>query len=311
MLGYLFLLLVPLAVIGFSGGSDDDDDEDGVDPAPDAGFIREGSADENTQSGGPLDDLLFGRDGDDTLNGANGGDVLVGEVGDDVLYGGEGNDLLLGGAGEDLLVGGGGGGNDVLFGHDGEDRLVGDGGDDLLFGGAGGDSLDGSAGDDILVGFEPDMALALAFEVELDAAGDLGAALEGRYGSTISDGQIDRVLEGVAIGTESIEAADNLRGAEGADTLLGDNGDFMAGGFGEDAFGIYVASLNDATVRITDYASLEEIEIVLAEGLPLGPVSAVDRIGGSALVMGGVDLVFLQNVEAAAVNLNLVSVGRL
>jgi len=309
MRGYLLLLPVPLAAIGLSGGSGDDDEDGGDDPAPDARFIRDGSIGADTQSGGPFSDLLFGRDGDERLNGANGEDLLMGEAGDDTLFGAANGDLLFGGPGNDALIGGSGEGEDHLFGNDGNDSLRGDFGDDILTGDGGSDTLDGGVGDDLLVGLEPGPGLAAALGFTPEVLGDLRAGLEARYGSLIGDGQIDRVIEGLGMGNAVAGVSDQIIGAAGSDTLIGDAGDVLAGGQGEDAFGVCVADLGDDSVTLADYdADLEGIEIVLAQGVAVSPVTAVAQGAGSALVMGSADLVLPPSVTAANVDLSRVSV---
>jgi hypothetical protein len=108
--------------------------------------------------GGPGNDVLGGGDGHDTLKGQAGNDTLRGGKGNDCLIGGAGNDTLSGDSGNDHLLGGagrdrmsGGTGNDTMDGGDGNDRLLGGAGNDTLTGGAGADKFEGGAGNDLMV----------------------------------------------------------------------------------------------------------------------------------------------------------------
>ena len=60
--------------------------------------------------------LNLRRDGNDTLTGGDGDDVLFGQMGNDALSGGAGNDFLSGGTGNDVLDGGAD--NDTVVGDD-------------------------------------------------------------------------------------------------------------------------------------------------------------------------------------------------
>ena len=96
---------------------------------PDAPQLVLSTASGQVLDGGPLGDLLIGRDG---------AQILVGGAGNDTIEGGDGHDLLRGGADDDVLMGG-----------RGRDRLEGGPGDDVLVGGAGADELFGGAGHDL------------------------------------------------------------------------------------------------------------------------------------------------------------------
>ncbi len=74
---------------------------------------HDGSAANDTLTGGAGQDIIYGRDGDDTLNGNGDNDILQGHEGDDTLNGGLGADLLIGGLGAD-----------ILNGDDGDDLLI-------------------------------------------------------------------------------------------------------------------------------------------------------------------------------------------
>lgn len=199
------------------------------------GLQTDGTADNDTLTGGSDDDLLSGLAGNDALSGLAGNDTLSGGTGADKIDGGVGNDLLFGGgrndrifarAGDDVLMGGVS--NDALFGGAGLDSasyagaLTGGVIVRLLFGDASGaygtdtlvsiENIIGSGGNDILAGDNTANAID----------GGLGDdRLLGRYG--------DDVVRGGA-------GADTFFGGRGSDTLYGDAGDdVLNGNIGEDA----------------------------------------------------------------------------
>jgi len=74
-------------------------------------------ADDDTVTGSPVSDIIFGMAGDDVIDGLNGSDFIDGGADEDIIDGGEGLDTLCGGgwtAGPDSLAGGPG--NDLLWG---------------------------------------------------------------------------------------------------------------------------------------------------------------------------------------------------
>lgn len=70
----------------------------------------------DTLTGTPAPEGLFGRGGNDTILGLASDDTLVGGAGNDSIEGGDGGDLMRGGTGAD-----------ALFGDDGDDRVDGEG----------------------------------------------------------------------------------------------------------------------------------------------------------------------------------------
>ncbi len=93
--------------------------------------------DPNTINGTAEDNSLSGGMGNEEIYGLAGNDTLSGLAGDDRLYGGAGNDVLDGGVGSDWLTGDEG--NDSMAGGAGSDTLTGDAGNDTLTGGVGTD----------------------------------------------------------------------------------------------------------------------------------------------------------------------------
>jgi Ca2+-binding RTX toxin-like protein len=83
------------------------------------------------------------------LNGTASNETLTGGIGADRLVAGGGGDQLSGASGNDALYGDSG--DDTLAGDAGEDELSGGLGNDSLNGGSGNDKLDGGAGNDVYV----------------------------------------------------------------------------------------------------------------------------------------------------------------
>ena len=219
-------------------------------------------------SGGDGRDTLDGGDGDDRLLGQAGGDELSGGAGRDTLEGGDGADRVLGGADADLIRGGGNGealdtlageggddtiyggaGSDYILGGSGTDRLFGEAGDDFLTGNAGADTLDGGAGDDRAYFYDSADGVGLDLAAGLgtagDAAGDTFVSIEGVYGSaqgadTLLGSDGDDYLEGWG-GNDRLEGGlgdDLLVGGDGSDTVLGGGGDDLLFGGGRDDSGM-------------------------------------------------------------------------
>jgi uncharacterized repeat protein (TIGR01451 family) len=111
---------------------------------------QNGTAANDTLTGGPAGDALHGLLGNDVLSALAGDDCLYGEAGNDTLDAGPGNDKLFGGPGDDKLDGGDG--NDALAGDAGNDTLVGGAGNDQITGGAGNDTVKGGPGSDQVSG---------------------------------------------------------------------------------------------------------------------------------------------------------------
>jgi Ca2+-binding RTX toxin-like protein len=257
----LISLIVPLAFAGLSFGSDDDEGSSSDDLEND---VIQGGSGDNQLSGGGGEDILLGNRGDDQLFGGDGSDILDGGADDDTLAGGNDTDLLIGNSGNDLLQGQGD--SDLLIGGAGDDTLEGGAGDDLLIASSGEDLLFGGNGDDVLWGVEPVEGFSTAEILDLDALA-FEENLQAAYGSDLSVEAIDRIVDGIN-SADADTAADSLFGGAGEDILLGDNGDTLSGGDGDDAFGIVWQS-GDNPVEITDYnvAAGEEL-IILSDDAP-------------------------------------------
>ena len=232
--------------------------------APVPAQILAGSGDD-TVTGGPAADLIFGMLGADDVSGGGGDDTLLelddvgnrldGGPGNDQISGSEGPDVLLGGPGDDPTLAGREG-DDVIDGGDGDDVLDPGSGPDLL--GSDADRLAGGPGTDLVtyhqrvqgvraaIGDGPgDGAPLEGDDILADVerlAGTLGDdVLTGGPGPDVLDGRGGRdALDGGAgddrlLGGSDDNAGDSLTGGPGADVLDGGpGGDRLAGGDGTD-----------------------------------------------------------------------------
>lgn len=171
--------------------------------------------------------VINGTNGANTLNGTEDEDVISGLGGNDILRGNGAYDEIYGGDGSDRIYGGSG--SDYLLGEAGHDIIQGNGGHDALDGGSGNDELSGGAGDD-------------------DLNGDVGEdELRGGAGNDALFGGWDN-------------QDDQLWGEGGNDNLLGDEGDTLRGGTGNDRYQIF-----HADTTIIERAG-EGIDTVVVEG---------------------------------------------
>lgn len=188
-----------------------------------------------------LDNLLYGAGGNDLLGGGEGDDTLMGGEGDDRLFGSPGDDIGLGGDGNDRIFLGDG--DDTTVAEDGEAQ---DAGDDFIRGGAGSDTIIDSMGSNQIFG-------------------DLGADRI----VTVDGLQADGTLSG----EEQINTPDTVHAGYGNDTLIGDNGDILTGGGGDDTF-VVVTPLNTpgAPAVLTDFDLRDDLfSIVFMDGMPEDP----------------------------------------
>lgn len=219
----------------------------------------------DTLTGLPTADRLFGDDGDDVIYGSNGDDSLDGGDGADTLRGDLGSDTLNGGAGIDtadfsaapssvVISSGSGGGTgysagdsyvsiERFIGSAFADTISGSLSGDYISGGVGADWIDGSLGEDTLDGgANSDMIsggtgndLILGGAGNDDILGGTGDdSVDGGTGyDTVNGGPgFDNIFGGK--GSDSLDGgadADTLSGFIGKDTLIGgDGGDVILGG---------------------------------------------------------------------------------
>jgi Ca2+-binding RTX toxin-like protein len=226
---------------------------------------------ENLTGGLRADTLIAEQDGPNRLNGSGGADLLVGGSGDTLLGEGEGDtyrlldadavavesrqfsgrdrvespfDHTLGTNFEDLLLTGTaryGAGNELanaLTGNDLGNLLDGGDDNDTLDGGAGADVLVGGAGEDLYLVDDPGDLVA-----DSDGEGEVHASVSWTLTGGITRLRLtgDGGLRGAGtLGADSIRGAggaDTLLGSDGNDTLQGDGGDdLLLGGDGNDLF---------------------------------------------------------------------------
>lgn len=299
---FLLLLLLPLiALVGFGGGSDEDEPD--AEPTEHFDLIDAGAgADTIDALGG--DDLILGADGDDSLSGGAGFDLLAGEAGNDVLDGGRSGDVLTGGAGDDSLSGGNG--NDDVQGGAGNDQIDGGLGNDLLIGGGGVDTLSGGAGSDLLNGLDPS-GLLPGEAIVGQIADPLRAYLDGlQPGESPPDvvAALNRLADDTAnFEPGTLQNADILNGGSDADLLIGDGGDVMTGGTGQDTFSVYTYT-GDDPVQITDYLTSEPLIFHYSGNPDTLRIDITDDPANSQTLIqfDGATVLVLQNIAASQVN---------
>lgn len=302
----ILLLLLPIALLGsfaFGGG---DDDNGGSAPGNNDRVI-EGSEDDEVIDGGTGDDLVFGAGSDDQINGGLGNDILLGEGGGDNLSGGQGNDIMLGGNDNDVMTGGAG--TDLMFGGADRDEMRGSGGDDILIGGSDVDTLYGGFGNDVLAGVE--ITPRDLDEPELsEVSAQIDTLIGLRYGADVADRFDARIERSVLSANEEVSRfpgqvspplPDLLFGGAGNDTLFGDHGDVLSGGFDDGVDLFVVVQRTDAEpVTIADFDAADSIEID-TDGLPQGAIGFTLQDGGAVITVGGTAVAVVNGVTDVSV----------
>lgn len=203
------------------------------------------NSDDGPLSGGAFDDGMYGGAGNDTLRGQGGADLIQGNQGSDSLTGDSGDDVIYGGQGDDNIRTGEntqGVGRNFAQGNRGNDTITGSFTDsDTLLGGQGNDLIDavgalfpprpdflnGNLGDDTITGgLGADTIYGEAGADVLIDSGGVGGLLDGGPGND--------VLRAVT-STFDTSAQTTLRGGEGDDLVVYQNGTFsVSGGDGND-----------------------------------------------------------------------------
>ncbi len=300
------LLLLIVGFVAFDAFS-----SDGVDDTPkptpsggEAGPENEvifGTSAADSISAGAGKDLVIGGAGADKLEGGSDWDVILGEGGADSIYGGRGIDILAGGAGNDLIYGLND--NDLLIGGAGADLIYGGDGADVLSSSSGSDTLYGEAGDDLLSGYDNRIndttSEILANNLLTSEAGAAAYVASYKtfakdlYGSAFDAGirtRLDAALTSVDLADRG---DDILLGGVGNDTIVGDLGDTLTGGTGNDLF-VVLAEQGGNNVVINDLdLGLDRLRIVVPAGInqvvtfadiagPSGPSVSVS-VGGQVV----------------------------
>ena len=208
---------------------------------------------------------------DNTLRGGDGNDKLSGLGGDDTIDAGAGDDRIFGGDGNDEAIGGAGndriflgGGNDVSISS--EDGSA-DAGDDLIRGGAGQDSIADGYGSNTI------------------------------YGDTGRD-VISTIDDPLSQGT-----ADTVHGGYGNDTVIGDAGDLLTGGEGDDNFVVAARSdTSEAPAMLIDFNVQEDLfSVVLLETPDAPPEITFEHLPDTnqlAAVVNGQQVALLNDIDA-------------
>ena len=283
----LLLLALPLLALVFGGMGDD------AEPEPEG----------ETQVGSVDADSLFGGAGDDTISGLAGGDTLIGAGGDDTVYGGDGNDFIDGGTGDDLAVGGTG--SDLIAGFTGDDTLEGNVGADIVLGEEGDDLIKLGWGND--TNWLDEEVSVYGFE-----HGQLGddSVYGGDGNDSIWDYSGTNVLDGGA-GDDVVSASDNqlagwetaatssdvLTGGAGNDVVIGDDGDTLSGGSGNDRFFVDIRLADDTPAVVTDFDGNHDV-LDLGVDNTLANPSDWTLFFTTDTVSGAVALGLVNNIDA-------------
>ena len=211
------------------GAGDDVIGYDGTGPMLAAGDVGNDSI-----TGGPLDDTIYGGDGNNTLVGAAGDDVLTGGTGTNVINGGDGNDSIVGGAGNNTIHGDGD--NDTIFGESGNNTLYGDDGDDFVFAAGGTNTMYGGDGNDTISGGFAPPPYGVEATAPLISGGAGDDVISGGLGGSTVDGDDGDDLIYAAVGNA------HVNGDAGNDTIYGSDGvvviiTLLQGTFGNPATG--------------------------------------------------------------------------
>jgi Ca2+-binding RTX toxin-like protein len=246
---------------------------------------------------GNFSDWLSGDSEANRLRGGAGADTLVGGLGNDTLWGGADIDLVsyadaTGGVSVKLI-------NDVTYGASGTDYLyeienvLGSTFADTIWGDSGNETLDGQFGDDTMDSHWGDDSL-------IGGAGtDLLFFYTGYGEDPVTVNLATGTSSGVVFGNDSFTGFENVLGARGSDSFVGDasanglNGgegnDTLDGGFGNDMLDGSLGndSLNGGggTDFVTYASASNSITVDLAAGLALGSAGndsliAVENVTG-------------------------------
>jgi len=197
-------------------------------------------------------------------------DTVTGGSGNDILWSGAGNDIVNGGIGDDTIDGSTG--NDTLNGGDGDDafRMNSDGAD-VIDGGSGIDLLDYTSSA-LTTGIALTLGVAGAVATATNADGnDSVKNVENVSGAAGNDTLVGNELANVLSGNNG---NDNLNGNAGNDTIEGGQGkDTLAGGAGFDyvqfgSSGTAITSFNivSGALTIVDYSATQTETVTGFEG---------------------------------------------
>ncbi len=284
----LGLFIVPaLLALGLIFNLSDDDDDEPVDAtnAPEPGT---GPDVLDVPAGA---DIFTGTANAETINARDEGGTILAGGGNDTVNGSEENDRIDGQSGNDAIFAKGG--DDTVTGGQGNDRIFLGDGDDISSTGAnevrataGDDFIRGGAGNDLIID-------ALGSNTVFGDLGDDSISVVDGLSAT-----------GVLVAGSDFGTPDIASGGFGNDALIGDDGDTLTGGQGNDEFGI-LADLNraQANVTITDFNPSEDSLVIGVIDPNPGTTTVTfnydESRGGVLASTRGTEIAFLQGLTAA------------
>ena len=247
-------------------------------------------------------DYVLGADPtfDDYIDGGAGDDIINAGRGSDVVYGGPGNDVIDGDATISLTALGplavrfGAPGDDTIYGGDGNDQIS-----DLA---GGNDTVIGGAGNDVIRSEERDWyqdPTKVAFNNFEGGEGDdhivVSNATEGGY-DVVDGGAGDDAISVVSAGSGFILAGDGndsihtdslvviLPFVSTSETRIGTGEFYVAGGAGDDIYGVFNGTIDDFEGDDTMFLRLPSLTDVTNSFLtswasdPLQPSVLTDKV---------------------------------
>ena len=278
-------------------------------------------AGDDTITGSPLNDYLFGHAGDDVLEGREGDDYIDGGTGADMMRGGPGNDFYIVEDPDDQVIERAGEGSDSIRSHlaeftlpanvealiltDGARVGIGNALDNLISGNAldnrleglgGDDQLDGWVGADVMLGGPGNDSYFVDDRGDqvIELAGEGIDTVESSIDFTLPEHVENLVLLlGATTGTGNDQANritgndgnNRLAGGAGDDVLIGLGGrDSLEGGPGADRF--VWRDATDGADRILDFSRAERDSLDF-RGILAGYEPGTSLVGDFVRLTGG------------------------
>jgi Ca2+-binding RTX toxin-like protein len=185
-----------------------------------------------------------------------------------------------------------------MGGTAGDDVLTGDARNNKVDGGAGADTMTGGAGDDAYTVDRPGDVVVERTGEGVDTVDSYALS----YGLSANVENLNLVASYAQTGIGNA-LANRIAGGQGADTIIGLNGDdWLSGGGGQDTFAFAPGQGKDT---IVDFAAGAAGDRVMLEGFQFASFAAVQAAlqtvaGGVRLDLGGQDSIFFKGVVASA-----------
>lgn len=210
--------------------------------------------------------------------------------------------------GEDVIEEG-----DSIAGSDHDDRIYGDGADQMILPHHGDDFASGGGGDDTIsdLPWDHEATMTTVGPINPDWGSDtfLGQAGDDRIlanggADEVSGGEGNDTINTVDLHPKSPWAPDLVTGDAGDDWLIGDDGDTLSGGEGQDFFSAVVEEDKDQPVLVTDFEKGETLEILLVDAGLFNPDGSLptpelrDSSDGAILSVSGHDAVIFADAMA-------------